>query len=73
MDAVRKNYLALGLLSVSNKHNGCGCPKFYVAIEHKYFWKYSTGDYAKFRRLIHWKNNENGIDFPVPHMLITTT
>jgi hypothetical protein len=52
MDAVRKNYLALGLLAVNNKHNGGGCPKFYVTIPHKYFWKYSTGYYANLRSFI---------------------
>jgi hypothetical protein len=29
MDAVRKNYLALGLLAVNNKHNGGGFRKSY--------------------------------------------
>jgi hypothetical protein len=52
MDAVRKNYLAFGLLAVNNKHNGGGYPKFYVMIAHKYSWKYSTGDYATLRSFI---------------------
>jgi hypothetical protein len=57
MDAVRKTLLTLGLLAVNNKQNGGGCPKFYVAIEHTYSLKYSTGDgtnLTKFR----WKNDE---------------
>jgi len=52
MDAVRRTYLALGLLTVNNKHTGGGCPKFYVTKTHKYSWKYSMGDYAKLRSFI---------------------
>jgi len=49
MDAVRKNYLALGLLAVNDKHNGGGYPKFYVTITHKYSCKYYTDDYPDLR------------------------